>query len=135
MSTLTDELIDIAEGGCECESTDECDGTCGPGVAERAAKRIAELVAERNDVTKMFNAESTAKLAAVERIAELEAENSKLRKALKPIADKANDYIESCVKAGVNRAELEIAMERGECGTQHTCGTDALRALLAMHAE
>ena len=50
MSELTEALIAIAEGGCECEvEVDECDGTCGPSIAERAAKHIAELEAERDD--------------------------------------------------------------------------------------
>jgi hypothetical protein len=47
MSELTEALIAIAKGGCECETTDErCDGTCIPSIAEWAAKRIAELVAQ-----------------------------------------------------------------------------------------
>jgi len=46
MSELTEALIAIAKGGCECE-VDECDGTCGPSIAERAAKHIAELECER----------------------------------------------------------------------------------------
>jgi hypothetical protein len=49
MSELTDALIAIAEGGCECKA-DECDGTCGPAIAERAAGCIAELERQRNEL-------------------------------------------------------------------------------------
>lgn len=63
-----------------------------------------------------------------------EEENAKLREALRPVADAAHEYIEACVSAGVDRAELEAAMARGYCGTQHVYGPDALRAARVIHA-
>jgi hypothetical protein len=116
MSELTEALIAIAKGGCECETTDErCDGTCIPSIAEWAAKRIAELVALEAEVKVMQHGAGVAYVKwgdEKDRVKELEAKLAKAEEIVK-----AAEALEISLRGSHNNAVdvgwqlLEVVME------------------------